>query len=179
MQESREALEGFYGLFNRLRDSKSKTVGAKDLPSSVDKARESFRKALDNDLNTPAAISELQNLRSEVNTVLDSGLSTRGRSQALQAFISLGAVVGLFQLDRWDYRIKPDSGHLRILGGEVKAITTGMSEEVIEAKIADRAEAKKRKDFTRADTIRAELALHGIIIEDASDGTSRWKRGTL
>jgi len=179
LQEAREALEGFYGLFNRLRDSKSKTVGDKDLPSSVDKARESFRKAMDNDLNTPAAISELQNLRSEVNTVLDNGLSTRGRAQALQAFISLGAVMGLFQLNRWDYRIKPDSGHLRILGGEVKAITTGMSEEDIEAKIADRAEAKKRKDFTRADTIRAELALHGIIIEDASDGTSRWKRGTL
>jgi cysteinyl-tRNA synthetase len=179
LQEAREALEGFYGLFNRLRNSKSKTVSGKDLPSSVDKARESFRKAMDNDLNTPAAISELQNLRSEVNTVLDSGLSTRGMDQALQAFISLGGVMGLFQLTRWDYRIKPDSGHLRILGGEVKAITTGMSEEDIEAKIADRAEAKKRKDFTRADTIRAELALHGIIIEDASDGTSRWKRGTL
>jgi cysteinyl-tRNA synthetase len=179
LQEAREALEGFYGLFNRLRDSKIKTVGGKDLPSSVDKTRESFRKAMDNDLNTPAAISELQNLRSEVNTVLDSGLSTRGREQALQAFVSLGAVMGLFQLDRWDYRIKPESGHLRILGGDVKPITSRMSEEDIEAKIADRAEAKKRKDFTRADTIRAELALHGIIIEDVSDGTSRWKRGTL
>jgi cysteinyl-tRNA synthetase len=179
LQEAREALEGFYGLFNRLRNLKNETVSGKDLPSFVDKARESFRKAMDNDLNTPAAISELQNLRSEVNTVLDSGLSTRGMDQALPAFISLGGVMGLFQLNRWDYRIKPGSGHLRILGGEVKAITTGMSEEDIEAKIADRAEAKKRKDFTRADTIRAELALHGIIIEDASDGTSRWKRGTL
>jgi cysteinyl-tRNA synthetase len=179
LQEAREALEGFYGLFNRLRDSKSKTVGDKDLPSSVDKARESFRKAMDNDLNTPAAISELQNLRSEVNTVLDSGLSMRGREQALQAFFSLGAVMELFQLDRWDYRIKPESGHLRILGGDLKPIRTGISEEDIESKIADRAEAKKRKDFTRADTIRAELALHGIIIEDVSDGTSRWKRGSL
>jgi cysteinyl-tRNA synthetase len=130
-------------------------------------------------LNTPAAISELQNLRSEVNTVLDSGLSMRGREQALQAFFSLGAVMELFQLDRWDYRIKPESGHLRILGGDLKPIRTGISEEDIESKIADRAEAKKRKDFTRADTIRAELALHGIIIEDVSDGTSRWKRGSL
>jgi cysteinyl-tRNA synthetase len=179
LQEAREALEGFYGLFNRLRDSKSKTVGDKDLLSSLDRARESFRKAMDNDLNTPAAISELQNLRSEVNTVLDSGLSTRGREQALQAFCSLGAVIGLFQLDRWDFLIKPGSGHLRILGGDVKLRRTGMSEEDIKAKIADRAEAKKRKDFKRADMIRAELALHGIIIEDASDGTSRWKRGTL
>jgi cysteinyl-tRNA synthetase len=114
-----------------------------------------------------------------VNTVLDSGLSERGKEQALQAFRSLGMVIGLFQLDRWDYRIKPDSGHLRILGGDAKAITTGMSKEDIEAKMADRTEAKKRKDFTRADTIRAELALRGIIIEDASDGTSRWKRGSL
>jgi len=179
LQEAREALEGFYGLFNRLRDSKSKTVDDKDLLSSVDRARESFLKAMDNDLNTPAAISELQNLRSEVNTVLDSGLSTRGREQALQAFCSLGAVIGLFQLDRWDFLIKPGSGHLRILGGDVKLRRTGMSEEDIKAKIADRAEAKKRKDFKRADMIRAELALHGIIIEDASDGTSRWKRGTL
>ena len=179
LQEAREALEGFYGLFNRLRDSKSKTVGDKDLLSSVDRARESFRKAMDNDLNTPAAISELQNLRSEVNTVLDSRLSTRGREQALQAFCSLGAVIGLFQLDRWDFLIKPGSGHLRILGGDVKLRRTEMSEEDIKAKIADRAEAKKRKDFKRADMIRAELALHGIIIEDAYDGTSRWKRGTL
>ena len=179
LQEAREALEGFYGLFNRLRDSKSKTVDDKDLLSSVDRARESFLKAMDNDLNTPAAISELQNLRSEVNTVLDSRLSTRGREQALQAFCSLGAVIGLFQLDRWDFLIKPGSGHLRILGGDVKLRRTEMSEEDIKAKIADRAEAKKRKDFKRADMIRAELALHGIIIEDASDGTSRWKRGTL
>jgi cysteinyl-tRNA synthetase len=179
LQEAREALEGFYGLFNRLRNPESKTADDKDLPSSVEKARESFRKAMDNDLNTPVAISALQNLRSEVNRVLDSGLSKRGMDHALQAFRSLGMVIGLFQLNRWDYRIKPGSGHLKPLGGEAKAITTGMSEEDIKAKMADRIEAKKRKDFTRADTIRAELALHGIIIEDASDGTSRWKRGSL
>jgi cysteinyl-tRNA synthetase len=179
LQEAREALEGFYGLFNRLRESESNTADDKDLPLSLDRARESFRKAMDNDVNTPAAISELQNLRSDVNKLLDSGLSTRGRQQARQAFRSLGGVMGLFQLDRWDYRIKPGSGHLKILGGDVKPIRTGMSEEDIEAKIADRAEAKKRKDFKRADAIRAELALHGIIIEDIPGGTSRWKRGSI
>jgi cysteinyl-tRNA synthetase len=46
----------------------------------------------------------------------------------------------------------------------------------IEAKIAERAEAKKKKDFDRADEIRRELKNQGITIEDKPDGTSRWKR---
>jgi cysteinyl-tRNA synthetase len=177
LHEAREALEGFYGLFSRLRESETNAVGDKDLISFIDRARESFRKAMDDDLNTPVAVAEFQKLRNEVNKLLEIGLSTQGRQQALQVFRKLGAVLGLFQLDRWDYRIKPGSGHLRILGGDVKlSVTTHMSEEDIEAKIADRAEAKKLKDFKRADAIRAELALHGIIIEDRPDGTSRWKR---
>jgi cysteinyl-tRNA synthetase len=180
LEEARESLEGFYGLFNRLRESAINTAGDKDLQSSVDRVRESFHKAMDNDLNTPVAISELKKLRNDVNKLLEIGLSTQGRQQARQAFRSMGLVLGLFQLDRWDYRIKPESGHLRILGGNVSLSTrTRVSEEDIEVKIAERAEAKKRKDFKRADAIRAELALQGIIIEDIPDGTSRWKRGSL
>jgi len=180
LEEARESLEGFYGLFNRLRESAINTAGDKELQSSVDRVRESFHKAMDNDLNTPVAIAELKKLRNDVNKLLEIGLSTQGRQQARQAFRSMGLVLGLFQLDRWDYRIKPESGHLRILGGNVSLSTrTRMSEEDIEVKIAERAEAKKRKDFKRADAIRAELALQGIIIEDIPDGTSRWKRGSL
>jgi len=51
-----------------------------------------------------------------------------------------------------------------------------MSGEEIEAKLSERIEAKKQKDFKRADAIRAGLASQGIIIEDKPDGTSRWKR---
>jgi cysteinyl-tRNA synthetase len=46
----------------------------------------------------------------------------------------------------------------------------------IESKLAERIEAKKRKDFARADAIRSELASLGITVEDKPDGTSRWKR---
>jgi cysteinyl-tRNA synthetase len=51
-----------------------------------------------------------------------------------------------------------------------------LTSERIEAKIAERAEAKKQKDFKRADAIRAELASLGVTLEDKPDGTSRWKR---
>jgi cysteinyl-tRNA synthetase len=48
--------------------------------------------------------------------------------------------------------------------------------EQIEERIAQRLEARKKKDFARADEIRKSLAAQGIIVEDKPDGTSRWKR---
>jgi len=51
-----------------------------------------------------------------------------------------------------------------------------LSDTEINSKIAERLEARKRKDFAKADEIRKSLAAQGIIIEDKPDGTSRWKR---
>jgi cysteinyl-tRNA synthetase len=51
-----------------------------------------------------------------------------------------------------------------------------LSNADIEAKIAERLEARRKKDFAKADEIRKALAAQGIIIEDKPDGTSRWKR---
>ena len=51
-----------------------------------------------------------------------------------------------------------------------------MTDAAIEAKVAERNEARKQKDFKKADEIRQSLASHGIVIEDKPDGTSRWKR---
>jgi cysteinyl-tRNA synthetase len=164
LEEAKQALEGFYGLFNRLGESEGNTVGDKDLPSSVDRTRESFRKAMDNDFNTPVAVAELQRLRSDVNKLLDVGLSTRGRQRARQAFRILGSVFGLFQLDLWEYGMSLGSGQYQISGEE------------IDVKICERNEARKQKNFEKADEIRQFLASNGIVIEDKPDGTSRWKR---
>ena len=51
----------------------------------------------------------------------------------------------------------------------------GLSDEAIEALVAERTQAKKQRNFARADQIRNELAEKGIIIEDSKDGV-RWKR---
>jgi cysteinyl-tRNA synthetase len=42
--------------------------------------------------------------------------------------------------------------------------------------VAERNDAKKKRDFAAADRIRKDLADRGIIIEDAKDGSVRWKR---
>jgi len=164
LQEARQALEGFYGLFNRLHESEASTVGDKDLSSFVDRARESFRKAMDDDFNTSVAIAELQRLKSDVNKLLSQGLSTGARKIAREEFRSLGTNLGLFQLDKWHYTLKAESGSYNISGGD------------IDLKIAERNEARKQKDFKKADEIRQFLAARGIVIEDKPDGTSRWKR---
>ena len=119
---------------------------------------------MDNDLNTPTAVAELQKLRNDVNKLVDRGLSTEGRQRALGEFRRLGAVLGLFQLDNWEYGIAAESGEHELQGEE------------IEAKLFERNAARKRKDFAKADEIRKSLAAQGIIIEDKPDGTSRWKR---
>jgi cysteinyl-tRNA synthetase len=50
-----------------------------------------------------------------------------------------------------------------------------LSDAQIEALIADRNQARKSRDFTRADAIRRELLESGIVLEDAKEGV-RWKR---
>jgi cysteinyl-tRNA synthetase len=60
-------------------------------------------------------------------------------------------------------------------GAQISGVPT-LSDSEIQEKIDERIDAKKRKDFKRADEIRKSLASYGIVIEDKPDGTSRWKR---
>jgi cysteinyl-tRNA synthetase len=51
----------------------------------------------------------------------------------------------------------------------------GLTDEAIDALVAERTLAKKQRNFARADQIRNELAEKGVLIEDSKDGV-RWKR---
>jgi cysteinyl-tRNA synthetase len=51
-----------------------------------------------------------------------------------------------------------------------------LTQDEIEGKLVERNEARKQKNFKKADEIRQFLASNGILIEDKPDGTSRWKR---
>ena len=160
INEAKQALDGFYDLFQRLSEAGVSVEKEQVLAAAIDQAQNAFRQAMDDDFNTPMAIAALQKLRSDVNKIVEQGLSTEDRQRVYAVFQSLGAVLGLFQLETWQFKF-----------------TTGALEDRdIEGKLVERNEARKQKDFKKADEIRQFLASRGIVIEDKPDGTSRWKR---
>ncbi|MBV9669730.1 MAG: cysteine--tRNA ligase, partial [Acidobacteriales bacterium] len=54
-------------------------------------------------------------------------------------------------------------------------ISSAISDAEVDRLLEERAQAKRGRDFTRADGIRQELAERGILVEDSKEGT-RWKR---
>jgi cysteinyl-tRNA synthetase len=168
LEEAKNALNGFYDLFKRLEELSQSIVTDAKLNSAIEQCRAEFRASMDDDFNTPVALAALQKLRNDVNKLIDQGLSTEARKIAREAFRSLGNNLGLFQLENWQFKrkivLKAEPGSYQISGKE------------IDLKVAERNEARKQKDFKKADEIRQFLASHGIVIEDKPDGTSRWKR---
>jgi len=114
-----------------------------------------FRAAMDDDLNTAEALAFVFEFLRDANTALDSG--------EFHAENLAGANALLGQFDAVFEVLKPSSA------------AEGMSEQEIEKLVAERSAAKKARDFTRSDEIRAQLLEAGVIIEDTKDGV-RWKR---
>ena len=173
LAEAKNALNGFYDLFARLKES-APAQGAADqqMREATHRMRQAFVDAMDDDLNTPNAVAVLQKLRGEVNKALEVGLSDELRRVIRQEFRSLGAVLGLLQPDDWQFKSQRQQG----VSGATGAPMTSLSDEEIAHKIAARLAAKQAKNYKLADQLRAELSSHGITIEDRPDGTSRWKR---
>ena len=188
LSEAKNTLNGLYDLLvTRLAEPEQNSTADRELDGAIEKCKLAFQTAMDDDFNTPGALAAFQGLKTDINKMLSQGLSTEARQIARQAFRTIGNVFGLFQLDRWQFN--PTS---RIATSEkvpvLESLSVGVGESAtvlkserfsdteIETRIAERIEAKRRKDFKRADEIRAELHSFGIIIEDKPDGTSRWKR---
>lgn len=173
LEEAKRALDGFYNLFQRLEELSLSSAGDGKLYSEIQKLKNSFEQSMDDDFNSPSALAAFQAFRGEVNRLLENGFSRQGGVDAREAFRSLGRVIGLFQLSQWQF----NPVERLTVGVEEKAeVKPVLTETDIEVKLAERNDARHRKNFKRADEIRMELASLGITIEDRPDGTSRWKR---
>jgi cysteinyl-tRNA synthetase len=118
--------------------------------------------ALGDDLNTPAAIAALNESADAYFTAVKGGDSAAAAA-AIGALRAGAALVGLLQQDpaAW-FRWQP-------------AGQDAIGEAEIEALIAQRLAARKARNFTEADRIRAELKAKGVVLEDSPKGTT-WKR---
>lgn len=147
--EARRQLDRLYGALRELADV---------IPAPGVTAPEAFVRALEDDLNTPMALAELFELSRAANKATDAVERARIKAQLLDA----GRLLGLLQQApaAW-FATAP-------------AADGAPGAEEIEALIAQRAEARKNKQWSESDRIRDELKARGVLVEDSKDG-QRWR----
>jgi len=130
-------------------DAKSSDGHAEEL---IGRFLESFREAMDDDLNTAGALGALFTLIRDANSAIDAGRITPSDAEGLKtALMKIDPVLDIFP----------------------KRETTLDSD--IEERIAARQAARKARNFAESDRIRDELLAKGIILEDTPQGV-RWRR---
>jgi cysteinyl-tRNA synthetase len=161
----RSGVEGAVAAIGRLREARrlwgeraeSTHPGRTELDREAAEAAAgavgAFAAALDDDLNISEGLAAVFELVRGGNRLLESGLGPAGARRLL---------VALEDLDRVLAVLEP--------AGE----QPGISAEVA-GRIAEREQARRDREWARADRIRDELLARGIILEDTPEGT-RWKR---
>jgi cysteinyl-tRNA synthetase len=144
------------------------------------KAAADFTAALASDLNTAEASAAISEMVRAANSAADAGtLGQENADEILRVLTMFDGVFGVLvdrdqELTRGALEWAKAEGRIGEASPEVVA-QMGLSDEAIDALVAERTAAKKSRNFGRADAIRAELLAKGVVIEDSKDGV-RWKR---
>jgi len=145
-----ESLRDFHA---RLSEARTEAGLITDLHEATKRALQEFEEGMDDNLNTSVALAAIHNLTREVNTALArKKLGVENKRELLELFSRFDLVLNIFGKDPAE-----------MLDNEIQSL------------IAERQEARRRRDFDRADELRDEMVERGIVLEDTRDGV-RWKR---
>lgn len=156
LEQAKSGLERIYTCLDNLAFLAEK---ADDKPADdamcekLEEFRSQFMRAMEDDLNTADAISALFDIVYFANTALTADSGRPALEKAAELLRELGGVLGLLGR-RQDENLDAD----------------------IEALIAQRNQARKEKNFQKADEIRDTLKNMGIVLEDTPQGV-KWRRG--
>jgi len=153
--EAKGGLERFYTALRPFADVQ---------PVALDTLKDSdyyqrFVTAMDDDFNTREALAAMYDLVRDINTQAKTD-----EARARQLVAELKAMAGIFGI------LDADPEAFLQGGGE-----GDLDAAQIEALIIERADAKKNRDFARADQIREDLLAQGVVLEDSREGTT-WRR---
>jgi cysteinyl-tRNA synthetase len=174
------AVERLRTFQQRMRTATTATETNAALLDETRRASANFRASLANDLNTAEARAAIFDLVRAGNAAADAGaLGAANVAEILDLLRDFDAVFAVLEdrdaeVTRFALDWAEREGRLQEAAPEVLA-QRSMSDEQIQALVSERTQAKRARNFGRADQIRNELAEKGILIEDSKDGV-RWKR---
>jgi len=160
MEQAKSSLERFYNALYSMEQLESVcedrllTQEEQGYIEKLEEYKNEFIKVMDDDFNTADGIAVLFDIVRTYNLNANENSPQRWITCTKDALLSLGSILGFF----------------------TKFTKKDLLDEEIEQKIREREDARKAKDYRRADEIRDELKAKGIILEDTPAGL-RWKRG--
>ncbi|MFQ6071966.1 MAG: cysteine--tRNA ligase, partial [Methanosarcinales archaeon] len=153
MQSAANTLKKLNLFVERIRDFKSDAKDNEEIQEIINKTEKKFEEALDDDLNTPKALAAIFETIRNVNQAMNlNKISTINARNIYKVMLKFDQVFGVLTIEE---------------KGELPS--------EIELLIKEREEARKNKNFKKADEIRNKLINIGIILEDTKEGV-KWRR---
>ncbi|MCB1140658.1 MAG: cysteine--tRNA ligase [Leptospiraceae bacterium] len=153
LEEAEKAISRIQNTLDRLLPDEPGALPSSPPSGFALPAFKEFLASLADDLNTPRALGKVFEFLKEINTKLDSdGLKEDEKLDCLSYFYEINRLLDILHFEK-------DS----------------LNDSDVERLILERTEAKKSKNFARADAIRDELLEKGILLEDTKNGV-KWKR---
>jgi cysteinyl-tRNA synthetase len=184
LTESTAAVDRLRTFHRRLKEGNwpdpTPQTDSTDLAKQIDEAERKYTASLANDLNTAEARAAIFDMVRAVNVAADAGTLFKPEAQAaLKVMALFDGVFAILEDHDADHTRAAlawaeSEGRLNEAAPELLA-TLSLSDADIDALVAERTQAKKTRNFARADAIRNDLLAKGILIEDSKDGV-RWKR---
>ena len=152
IEQAKNSLERLYTCRDNIDFALKNAADGGEAPEFIEKRKQEFTAAMDDDLNTADALAAIFMLVRDINTLIAEGAGKASLEACADMFDQLTGVLGL------------------VYNRKTEALDSD-----IEALIEQRTAARKAKDFKTADEIRDKLKAMGIVLEDTPQGV-KWTR---
>jgi cysteinyl-tRNA synthetase len=154
LEQAKNRLEALYNTLRNVKHATSARGKNNSIKKALTETRKKFAEAMNNDFNTPLALTHLFALSKKTNQLIGKDkINPKLAGVIVETFKELGAIFGVLERELEEERIPRE----------------------VEELVREREEARTKKDWKRADEIRERIRELGYALEDTAEGV-RWKK---